>query len=272
MIHVGSTHGQAQFVANLGEAFAAACADAGVQHPSIASMACGLSTVPDGSREADIVAGLVRQVLAPARLSVVSDSATALAGAFRRGPGIVAISGTGSVVLGRNIAGGQHRAGGWGWLVGDEGSAVAIGRAGLRAACAHADQSGPRTKLHDLMLAHFGITDLNDAKRIVYAPEFAAKGFASLAPLVSSAAEQDDDAAFEIIRGDGVMLAGQVIAVARRLKLTPTDTRVAPLGGGFAYIYGLRAAFAHAFAMIQPDVQVVEPDADALQGAVWMAM
>jgi N-acetylglucosamine kinase-like BadF-type ATPase len=274
LVHLSATGSDQRFVRHVGDAMRAAWQAAGLaatNQPEVAAIALGLTGVEGGSREADIVRELLPQFVSAAKVDVQNDAVGALVGAFENEPGIIAISGTGSIVLGQNAAGTRARAGGWGWLVGDEGSALAIGRNGLRAALAHADQSGPRTLLHDKFLAYFGIANFGDVKRVIYASDFGSRGFAGLAAVVSEAARADDAVAFDIIRNEAIALAGQVIAVARRLGLKPDATRVAPMSGGFANIFGLRESFAHAFAIIAPGVQVVEPRSTALQGVVWMA-
>ena len=124
------------------------------------------------------VVALIPQVIGAAHIAVTNDADIALLGAHGGGPGMIAISGTGSIVLGRNLAGARQRVGGWGWLLADEGSAFAIGRNGLRAALAAADRAGPATRMHADFLAHFGMADFGSLKRHVYAPAFGAAEFA----------------------------------------------------------------------------------------------
>ena len=84
---------------------------------------------------------------------VATDIEIALAAAFDDGPGIVVSAGTGSVAVGRDRAGRQHRIGGYGWQMGDEGSGYAIGRAALGAVSRAVDGRSPRTALSDRVLA-----------------------------------------------------------------------------------------------------------------------
>src|SRR5271163_3500840 len=66
-------------------------------------------------------------------LLLAGDEEIALDGAFRGGPGILIIAGTGSNVLGRAADGTMYQAGGWGPALGDEGSGFWIGQEALRA-------------------------------------------------------------------------------------------------------------------------------------------
>ena len=90
--------------------------------------------------------------LAP-KVVVATDIEIALAAAFDEGPGIVVSAGTGSVAVGRDRSGKQHRIGGYGWQMGDEGSGYAIGRAALGAVSRAVDGRSPRTALSDRVLA-----------------------------------------------------------------------------------------------------------------------
>ncbi len=81
------------------------------------------------------------------RVRVTTDIEIALAAAFGREPGIVVSAGTGSIAIGRDPEGTLHRAGGYGWQMGDEGSGYAIGRAALGAVGRAADNRGPETSL-----------------------------------------------------------------------------------------------------------------------------
>ena len=91
-----------------------------------------------------------------ARVAVGDDADAALAGAFRGAPGIVVIAGTGSGAVGRDAAGRNARAGGHGYLLGDEGSGYWIGREAVRAALRAADGTGPPTVLAALVQEAFG--------------------------------------------------------------------------------------------------------------------
>ena len=88
-----------------------------------------------------------------AAVVVATDIEIALAAAFDEGPGIVVSAGTGSVAVGRDRSGKQHRIGGYGWQMGDEGSGYAIGRAALGAVSRAADGRSPRTALTERVLA-----------------------------------------------------------------------------------------------------------------------
>src|SRR5205085_1278058 len=86
----------------------------------------------------------------------------------RDAPGIVIIAGTGSIVYGRNQRGEAARAGGWGHLIGDEGSGYWIGREALAAVMRAEDGRGPSTRMTADILEFFTVADVSRLPRIVY--------------------------------------------------------------------------------------------------------
>jgi N-acetylglucosamine kinase-like BadF-type ATPase len=89
---------------------------------------------------------------------VVNDALIALVAGAGENPGVVLVAGTGSIAYGRDARGRAARAGGWGYLLGDEGSGFWIGRRALLSVVRHADGRGPFTMLTELVLRHMGIT------------------------------------------------------------------------------------------------------------------
>lgn len=272
LIHLAAERGAERISQSLAQAVRSAWVAAGLEPQPVESIGLGLSGVEAGTLEtAKIVDLLLPSIVQAQYVDVVSDAFTALLGAHLGKPGIVAISGTGSIVLGMDEKGKQARAGGWGWLLGDEGSAFAIGRAGLLAAFYALDGVQPPTRLEELLMKHMKVSAIHDMKRIVYAPEFGARGFAALAPLVSHAADQGDAAAAEIVRNAGFALAKQVGAVIRRLHFDQ-DVRVAPIGGAFEHVSGMLAAFCSAMRDLPEPTTVVRPEMPPVLGAVILAM
>jgi len=137
------------------------------------------------------------------RVQVLSDAQVALLGALGERPGVLLLSGTGSIVIGRDAEGRWARAGGFGPLLGDEGSAFWLGREWLRATT--------------------GGEDFQAARRFVQAPDAVAR-IARLAPRVLARARRGDPRARAIVRAGQVHLARQALDVSRRLGLPdPVD-------------------------------------------------
>ncbi len=158
-------------------------------------------------------------------LCVTHDSRIALEAAFEGKSGVMAIAGTGTVSLARTRTGEFLRVGGWGYLIGDEGSGYALGAAGLRAV-AHAFDGGPDTALRTLLAESGEIADRTDLFEVAYKAKTPLQKFARA---VIEAAQAGDAVAGAIIRKNIALLAEQIgWLVARR---TDIRTRITLLGG-----------------------------------------
>ncbi len=161
----------------------------------------GAAGRPESRRlcEARLAAAGVAQVV-----RVVSDSEIALVDAFgESGEGILLISGTGSVGVGRVSGSGERemgrivRVGGWGALLGDEGSAYRIGLEGIRAAVRGEEGRGPETALLPLVLEAIGGSSLQDL--LGWSDRAAKAEIARLAPLVVRTGTEGDAASDRIV-------------------------------------------------------------------------
>lgn len=164
---------------------------------------------------------------------VVSDAQAALVGAHGNQTGLVVISGTGSMVLGRNAQGAQARAGGWGPLLGDEGSGYQLGMEGVRAALRARDGWGPATTLDQRLRLALGLADWDQIVHRVYSGELGRDGVAALGVEVMAAAREGDECALAIIAAAGEALGRQIGAVAGKL-IMGAELEVAGVGGVFA--------------------------------------
>lgn len=166
-------------------------------------------------REQEAVTRSLRErlpALAPTRLLVVHDAEIALEASFEGESGIMVIAGTGSIALARTESGAVQRAGGWGYLLGDEGSGYALGLHALRAVAAAFD-GGPATTLTDLLAGRFGLTTPDALIRRVYQDHWAIQ---EVAPVLLEAAGDGDDQARRIVAEQTRLLARQVGWLARR--------------------------------------------------------
>ncbi len=271
LIHLAAEGGPERMRQALRDCISSAFADAGIEARLLEAIGLGLSGITSATApEAETVRKLVAETFAPRVVVVENDAYTALLGAHAGGPGVAAISGTGSIVCGINARGDLERAGGWGWLLGDEGSALWIGRRGLMAALRAVDEIGPATALVGRFLSHFEIDDMPAVKPIVYRSDFGAKGFAALAAVVSDAARDGDAVAQGVIANGGAALAELVAAVVRRLGANGA-LPVAPVGGAFEHVLGLRDTFARELAQLAPGCPVIDAQAPPMHGAALMA-
>jgi N-acetylglucosamine kinase-like BadF-type ATPase len=144
--------------------------------------------------------------------------------------GIALIAGTGSIALGRDARGVSTRAGGWGHLIGDEGSGYDLGRRCLQAVAQAADGRGQATTLVDLLLRQWKLDNASDIIGKVY-NNYDKASIAALSSLVCAAARDGDEMASSIIEDAAHELALAFVAVKNRLDFFDNPVPLA-LGGG----------------------------------------
>jgi N-acetylglucosamine kinase-like BadF-type ATPase len=126
-----------------------------------AAICLGIAGV-DRPDDARVMEQIMRRIGYKARVLIVNDALVALEAGAPGKPGVVLVAGTGSIAYGRNAQNQSARAGGWGYVLGDEGSGYWIGRAALRAVLQEADRRGPKTQLTGLLLHYYGVTRRRD--------------------------------------------------------------------------------------------------------------
>ncbi len=146
--------------------------------------------------------------------------------------GVALVAGTGSSAFGVAPDGRSVVGGGWGYLIGDEGSAFDVGRQALRALALAHDGQGPTTRLTDRIVHHFAVAGPRDLIPAVYQARSPRTTIADLAPLVVEVAQAGDPEARRVLARAGRSLAGLACAVSHRLGLD----REAPVvcSGGLA--------------------------------------
>ena len=205
--------------------------------------------------------GLARHV------HVIADAEAALQDAFGDGAGILAISGTGSAVWARGEAGRMLRVGGWGLLLGDEGSGYAIGLAGLRVVMRSHDGRVASTALTGAVLGALGLDSPDDLVR--WTALASKRDVAATAPLVLEHAA--DPAAAAIIQAAAAELADQVDTAARLLDPWTGRVPVALSGGLIAPGRGFRTPVLHALERVSHAYRVHQDVVDAARGAALIA-
>jgi N-acetylglucosamine kinase len=206
-----------------------ACQEAGLDPASVAfEAACfGMSGGPEDKEE--ILAAMIRTK----RLLVTTDAVIALAGATASGQGIIVISGTGSISFGRNAAGRAVRAGGWGYVFGDEGGGFDIARQAVRAILRMDEGWGPPTRLRDLFLDATESRSANEVLHKFYTEEWSRSRVATLAPIVDAAAVEGDGVATQIISNAAQELALLAGSVRGQLWSPAEPVELAYIGGVF---------------------------------------
>jgi len=155
------------------------------------------------------------------RVLVAHDALPVLAAGTPAGVGVALIAGTGSLAFGRNATGRTARAGGWGYLIGDEGSGYTIARQALQAAARGWDGCGPQTALGDRLLAELGLTQPGELVHAVYGRQQDRHWLAGLARVAIQAAGEGDPVAEQILSAAAADLAAMGCAVAKQLGFQP---------------------------------------------------
>jgi N-acetylglucosamine kinase-like BadF-type ATPase len=198
---------------------------------------------------------------------VTTDIEIALAAAFADGPGIVVSAGTGSVAVGRDKSGKQHRIGGYGWQMGDEGSGYAIGRASLGAVSRAIDGRSPTTALSERLLRATRSADFDSLVR--WAAGASPAEVAALAPHVLAVAAAGDPLAQGIADYAARELSQLAICLVPKMDLTP-PVRVAITGGLLSPDQPLRRALLAKLAE-EAVFQPTDAPVDAVAGALLLA-
>lgn len=166
--------------------------------------------------------GVARQVL------VVADYEIAFRDAFDQGDGILVIAGTGSVAVGQIGAGPPVRVGGWGPLLGDEGSGYQIGLAGIRAAVRGAEGRNPPTGLTDRLFQALAADSVDEV--FEWSKRATKRDVAALAPFVIEEADRGDTGADEIVARavDGLIQHAEALTSTAGTQPSP---EIALVGG-----------------------------------------
>jgi N-acetylglucosamine kinase-like BadF-type ATPase len=260
--------GPAQTRDSLHGAIRQACAAAGITPEQVVRTCVGGSGAgrPESAR---IVREILEEVIVTP-IDVVGDMQIALEAAFENGPGVVVIAGTGSIAYGRDRAGRTLRAGGWGYAIGDEGSAHWIARSAIAALLRQSDQD---EKADESALAHGlfrtwkvnSLLDLARAANSVPPPDFAA-----LFPAVVSS---QDDIAREVLTAGGAELAKLAAILVHRL-FPEEETDPVPIGvtgGVFRHSELVRETFYNELRRLDPRTRVNLQVLDPVEGALRMA-
>lgn len=218
---------------------------------------------------AALLEGLIRQGGYTGALRIMGDHEILLLGAVG-GCGAALIAGTGSVCVGRNASGELCRAGGLGYLIGDEGSGYWIGRQMLAAAAKALDGRAPRSALTDSLLQAFGCRDLKELTARVYGGTLDKAGIASLAGLLGPLAQQKDAAALSIARAASCELSRLAEAVIVPLGLERGSLALA--GGLLGEGSLLRGMTERGLSERFPALRLLSPARDAVHGAALAAL
>lgn len=243
-----------------------AAATAGLELPADAAMvgAAGAGRDPE---QHDLTAALIAAQVAR-RVRVAGDSEVALAAAFGDGSGILLNAGTGSIAFARSPDMRLHRAGGYGWQLGDEGGGYWLGRRALAAAARATDDPNESSTLLERLLVALGLRHFNDLIR--WTATATPAQIAALAPHVVNAASEGEVVAQRAVREAAVELARLVGALQRHFP-GADPIPVATAGGLLRSGSPLLRALHDVLATEMPRAHLVDGPVDAPAGAVRLA-
>jgi glucosamine kinase len=205
------------------------------------------------------------------RSEVVGDEVIALDGAFKGGPGILQIAGTGSNCIGRAPGGGRESAGGWSSRLGDEGSGYWIGLHAVRRALNAYDREEP-TRILDTVGGIWGTKTIEELVNL--GDSTPGPDFAALAPAISELAEEGDAVALGVLKQAALDLVDSVLLVRTKLRRKHNLTAELPVAWIGSVIGKSRLVREQFFAGLHasaPKMQVGETEVAGIEGAVWRA-
>lgn len=248
----------------------------------VEAICLGLAGV-DRSADIQVVQGLVQQLqnsnflpiswaLQPSNVAICNDALIALVGGVGDAVGIVAAAGTGSIVFGRNHQGYTKRVGGWGHLLGDEGSAYKIAVQGMQAALRAYDGRDLPTSLVELLQQHLGLESIEDLIEVIYQRGWGAKEIAALAPIVDRAAAQGDQVADTIIEQAVKELVKATSTVVDALFSPESVFEIVTTGSVWQGSAKMRERFAASIVTFAPSAKVIFPRYEPAYGAGLLAL
>lgn len=196
-------------------------ADEAMAEAGIEASQLGAAVLAIAGTDTEDVAANVRAARTDGWL-VVNDVVGAWSTATGGGPGVAAIAGTGSNVFGVGGTGADTRAwrvGGWGHLLGDEGSGYWLGVQSIKAALRDRERSGPETALSEAAMKFFDARSVEAVAAMVYSKPLTKGEIAAFAIETAKLADQGDAVARELYECGARELARQIVAVIRQIGL-----------------------------------------------------
>ena len=209
--------------------------------------------------------------LQPHNIIICHDALIALVGGIGRDVGIVVAAGTGSIVFGRNFQGKTKRVGGWGHILGDEGSAYKIAIVGMQAALKSYDGREINSCLLADFQQHLELANIEDLVDVIYRRGWNVKKIAALAPIVDRAAAKGDriankiidDAVEDLIKGTSTVIEA-IFQAGEFLEVVTT--------GSVWLSFEIRERFVNAVGEKFPEVKVILPKFEPAYGAALLAV
>lgn len=269
----GPSNFQAVGVAEAVDAIRRAIEGAVVNVPSfsfpVGAICLGLAGV-DTPQDAALVREQIESLNIARRVCVVNDTEIALIGGVGGERGVVVVAGTGSAAFGCNREGRKARAGGWGWVLGDEGSAFDIGQQGLRAVVRALEGRAEASALVDTLICWWNLANRGELAASLRARSWSRGDVANLAEWVTDAARAGDTVASRIVTRAGVELGLLATTVIEQLHMRG-EFSVVLTGGVFRAGEMVSEPLRKKVHTIAPAARLMPPIHPPVLGAVFMA-
>jgi N-acetylglucosamine kinase len=203
---------------------------------------------------------------------IESDSIIALVGGLGYPVGIVVIAGTGSQIFGQNSQGKTKRVGGWGYLLGDEGSGYFIAISGLKAALKSHDGRLGSTQLISAFKHHLNLTNIESLIEVVYRRGWTVQQIASLAKIVDQVARDGDEIANKIINTAIEELVFATKIAIQSLFEPDESVEIVTIGGVFQGMNHFHAKYIESLNRVAPTAKVILPRYEPAYGAGILAL
>lgn len=231
----------------------------------------------------EVVKGIVQELqnssllpiiweLSASNIVICHDALIALVGGVGYPVGIVVAAGTGSIVFGRNHNGQTKRVGGWGYLLGDEGSAYQIAVAGMQAALKAYDGREMSTSLVEAFKQYLELATIEDLIEVIYRRGWGVKDIAALAPIVDWSAVCGDEVAQRIIDDAAKELIKATSTVIEAIFSYSERFEVVTTGSVWQGKSRIHERFTASFLRIFPSAEVIFPRYEPALGAGLLAL
>ena len=221
------------------------------RHLPLAAVCLGMAGV-DREDDARVIRDVMRRLGFRSNALIVNDALIALVAGAGPSPGVVVVSGTGSIAYGVNHLGVAARAGGWGPTLGDEGSGYWIGRRALAAVMRDVDRRGPNTDLTPLVLRHFALPKPEALVAEIYHQPQGRRAIAALGAVVDRARAEGDPVAIDIMTQAADELALAAASVISRLDMRGEQFAILLSGGMLRESVWLATEVRHRMAEVAP--------------------
>ena len=268
--HLHEPGAQERFKNSLSHSLSNAMSDAGLNAVKFDHVVLGMTNASDQAKR--LAWEVLQDYVAKEHFQLEHDTITAWAGATGGQPGVVVIAGTGSVSLAIDEKGNRARIGGWGYYMGDEGSAYHISLMGLSAACKGFDGRGPGTLLTQRLIDYFNVADLRGVRSKIYSEEMDRAKLAKLSKLVGDGANAGDPVCLRIMECAAHELALSAVVAAQKVDFSRCPPVVSTAGGVWKAGKPIWEPFREEVIAAIPDAKVAPPAYPPCIGALIIAL